>query len=68
MSDESEDIKELRKAIRLHDRQFKQLKDVLNESTVLINQFMIATNGTLKLHEKAIGILSAKQKRMLEGR
>lgn len=69
MSDETtEDIKELKKAIRLHERQFKQIKDLINQSVGLTNQFMVVTNRTLQLHEQAIGILSARQKSMMEGR
>lgn len=68
MSDEAEDIKEIRKLLRLHDRQFKEIKDRFNEAMIQINNFMEVTNRTQKLHEQAIGILSARQKKMSEGK
>lgn len=68
MSDEAEDIKEIRKLLRLHDRQFKEIKDRFNEAMIQINNFMEVTNRIQKLHEQAIGILSARQKKMSEGK
>jgi hypothetical protein len=61
-SDQLEDIEALQKDIRLHDLQFSQLKQMINDLALNINEFMKYTNQTLKLHEEGIGIVAARSK------
>lgn len=64
--DERQDIDAILKTLKLHDLQFAQLKDMHNQGTSTITQFMSYTNKTLNLHQEAIGILAAGLKKLKE--
>lgn len=66
--EDRQDLRELEKLFRLHEKQMGVLMHHVEDLANSCNEYIQITNRTLKLHEKAIGILSARQKAMNEGR
>lgn len=62
------DIKDLKKTIKLQNKQLQILDKGMFDLTNAFNQYMQYTNKSIKLHEAALGVLSTKYKQMTEGR